>query len=75
MISFDPFWKTLKEKSISQYELINTHGISSGTIYRIKNRKILTLYTIERLCNILEVSSDQIVIITPDKVNTHKQEQ
>lgn len=39
MISYEPFWKTLKTKGASQYKLINKHGISTRTISNIKNNK------------------------------------
>lgn len=34
MIIYDPLWKTMKEKNISQYRLIKYYGFSSGQINR-----------------------------------------
>ena len=39
MISYTPFWKTLKEKGESTYTLIEKYGISSATIDRLRNGK------------------------------------
>lgn len=36
MISYRPFWQTLKEKNVSTYTLINKYDISSATIDRMR---------------------------------------
>ena len=37
MITYAPFWETLKRYSTSTYELIKSDGISSSTIYRLRH--------------------------------------
>lgn len=66
MISYEPFWKTLDEKKISQYALINSYGLSRGTLDRIKQQKPLNLSSIEKLCTFLDCSVEKIVNVTPD---------
>ena len=66
MISYDPFWKTLEEKAISQYALINKYGLSRGTLSRIKKQKPLNLVTIEKLCVILCCPIEKVVKIVDD---------
>lgn len=39
MITYAPFWKTIKEKGESTYTLIEKHGISSATIDRLRKTK------------------------------------
>ena len=53
MITYEPFWKTIREKNISTYVLINTYHISSSTISRLKHNKPLSTTTINDLCEIL----------------------
>lgn len=36
MIVYEPLWKTMKEKKVSQYLLIKTYGISCGQLDRLK---------------------------------------
>lgn len=67
MIDFSPLWKTLKEKDISTYCLINEHNLSKGTIDSLKHNRNVTLNTIDNLCQILQVPIEKIVIITYDK--------
>ncbi len=61
MISYEPFYKTLSKKKITQYQLINDYLIPSGTITRIRNNQSLTLKTIETLCKTLKCSISEIV--------------
>ena len=65
MIDYSPFWKTLKETGVTQYDLIYHHNISRGTIHRMRKNKPLTLVTVDILCSILEVPIEKIVCIRP----------
>lgn len=60
MISYDPFFKTLKEKNISQYKLIYTYGFSKGTLDALKNNRSITLNTLEDICKLLNCKPDQV---------------
>ena len=53
MIVYDNFWKTLKDKGISQYELVNKYGISKGLLDRLRKNEPLTTYSLNKLCVIL----------------------
>ena len=50
MITFDPLWKTLKEKNISQYKLLNEYNFSRGTLDNLKHNRSITLTTLNQLC-------------------------
>ena len=67
MITFEPFWKTLKQKGISQYALIKKHGVSTGTLDALRKNKSITLNTLNDLCNILQCSVSDIICHTPDE--------
>ncbi|MBQ2238256.1 MAG: helix-turn-helix domain-containing protein, partial [Lachnospiraceae bacterium] len=53
MISYKPFYDTLFKKNVTEYELIFKHGISSNTLYRMKQGKAITTKTLDTLCFIL----------------------
>ena len=36
MISYEPFWQTIRRKNISTYQLIYEHGILPDTIQRLR---------------------------------------
>lgn len=61
MISYRPFWETLKKRNISTYALINKHGISSATIDRMKKGKGISTMKIEDFCRILDCSVSDII--------------
>lgn len=61
MITYDNFWKTLKKRNISQYELINTYKISRGLLYRMKKNDSITTHTLNELCDILECDVSDII--------------
>ena len=66
MISFSPFYKTLREKNISTYKLINQYGISRSLLDRIKHNKPMTTATLNELCNILNCDITDIIEYTKD---------
>ena len=67
MISYEPFYKTIKEKNISTYKLINTYGISRSLIDRLKHNKPISTVTLNDLCAILECRVEDILIYIKDE--------
>ncbi len=66
MISYEPLWKTMESKGITTYTLINKHGINPRTIHNLKHNRSVTLYTVEKLCEILDCQAEGIVRFTSD---------
>ena len=48
IISYEPLWKTLQEKGISQYYLLQ-NGLDNKTLDSLKKGKNITLLTLEKL--------------------------
>lgn len=67
MISYEPFYETLKEKGISTYKLINKFGISRSLLDRLKHNRPISTVTLNDLCNILHCKVEDILIFTEDK--------
>ena len=61
MISYEPFFKTLKSKNITTYTLIYKYGISSATIDRIKKGGGITTAKLNDLCEILNCNVQDII--------------
>ncbi len=61
MISYKPFWETLKKRNISTYTLINKHNISSATIDRMKKGNGISTMKIDDFCRILKCSVSDII--------------
>lgn len=66
MITYTPFWKTIKEKGESTYTLIEKHGISSATIDRLRKNKGISTAKINDLCRILGCSVSEVLEYIPD---------
>ena len=62
IISYKPFFDTLKKKNISTYTLIYKYGISSATIDRIKKGGGITTSKLNDLCNILNCNVEDIIV-------------
>lgn len=67
MISYEPFWKTLKKRGISTYTLITKHNISSATIDRMKKGGGISTLKIDDFCRILNCNVEDIIEYLPDK--------
>lgn len=61
LISYEPFWKTLKNKNISTYALITKHNISSATIDRMKKGHGISTMKIDGFCRILDCDVSDII--------------
>ena len=60
IISYDPLWETMKQKGITQYHMLKS-GIDNKTLDNLKKGKNITLLTVEKLCEILECTPNEIV--------------
>jgi len=61
MITFEPLWRTLDEKGVTQYKLFTQYGISRGQINRMKHNKMVTTKIINTLCTILDCEITNII--------------
>ena len=67
MISYEPFWRTLRARNMTTYTLITRHNISSATIDRIKKGNGITTTKLEDFCRILQCSVSDINEDIPEK--------
>ena len=60
MISYERLWTMMKVKGISQYKLIKEYGFSSGQLDRLRKNDNISTFTLNRLCEILDCSLEDI---------------
>ena len=60
MIIYDPPWKTMKRKGISQYTLIHKYKVNEAQLDRLRNNTVIKTSTIDRLCKILDCRVEDI---------------
>ena len=66
MISYAPFYRTMKEKGISTYKLINQYGLSRSLIDRLKHDKPISTVTLNDLCKYLDCNVEDILVYIKD---------
>ena len=65
MISYIPLWETLKEKGISQYQLLQL-GVDKHTLQNLRDNKSITMNTLEYICNVLGCKPNDVVDFNND---------
>ena len=66
MISYEPLYRTMKEKGFTTYKLINNYGISRSLIDRLKHNRPITTVTLNDLCTILDCKVEDVMVYTKD---------
>lgn len=61
MISYEPFYVTMKHKGLTTYKLIKEFNISRSLIDRLKHNKPISTVTLNDLCNMLECDITDII--------------
>ena len=61
MISYEPFYRTLFEKGITEYNLIFKQGFSANTLYRMKKGMAISTKTLDDLCYALDCAVSDIL--------------
>lgn len=77
MIIYERFWKTLKEKGISQYNLVTDYNISKSLLQRLRNNEGISTHSLNMLCTILDCRIEDIAEFIKDddcQKKEHKKE-
>ncbi|MBQ8908117.1 MAG: helix-turn-helix transcriptional regulator [Clostridia bacterium] len=67
MISYAPFYETLKARGLSTYRLIRDYGLSRSLLDRLKHDKPISTVTLDDLCAILDCRVEDILIYISEK--------
>ena len=66
MMSYEPLFKTMKEKGISSYKL-QKMGFNRATYYSIKEGNSVSTNTIHLLCKLLDCRVQDIIEYIPEE--------
>lgn len=66
MIKFDRLWVTMEKKGVTQYDLYTHHNVNRAQLDRLRHNQNVEVNTIDRLCNILQCSVEDIMEHVPD---------
>ena len=67
MISYEPFYKTLLSKGVTEYQLIFKHGFSANILHRMKHGAPISTKTLDTLCFILGCTVSDILEYLDDE--------
>lgn len=60
IIDYSPLWETMRERKLTQYHLLKS-GIDNKTLDSLKKGKNITMLTLEKLCNIIGCTPNDVV--------------
>ena len=67
MIRFDKLWQTMKKRGVTTYQLREKSGIDSKTIRRLRANDNMETKTLNKLCNALDCSLNDIAEFVKDE--------
>lgn len=67
MISYESLWNTMAQRGITTYTLINKYGFNPRTINNLRHNKSITMFTLERLCSILDCEPNEVIVFKKDE--------
>lgn len=66
MITYDNLWQTLNDRGIKKQELVDKYNFSKGMIDNLNQNRSITMYTLNEICRILDLTPDQVITYTKD---------
>ena len=69
MITYKPFYETLKKKGITTYKLITDYHISRSLLDRLKHDKPISTVTLNDLCGFLDCQVQDVLLYERDKTD------
>ena len=74
MITYEKFFKVLKDRELGQLKFCTDNNISTNILHRMRQNDNIETFTLNRLLNILELNSlDDICTYTPDQEDDIKE--
>ena len=67
MITYEPFYETLKKNGISTYKLVNQYNVSRSLLDRLKHNKPISTVTLNDLCSILKCKVEDVLLYIEDE--------
>ena len=67
MISYEPLYRTMKEKGITTYKLIQQYGVSRSLLDRLKHNKPISTVTLNDLCKFLDCRVEDVIEYIKDE--------
>ena len=66
MISYQPLWKTMKERGYTTYTLRFKFGMSHATVQRLQSDMPISTHTLNKLCELLNCKVEEVLEYIPE---------
>lgn len=66
MICFNKLWDLMRKKGVTKYQLSDRYGIADHTLRRLRDNASVRTSTLNKLCEILDCTLDDIAEYKPD---------
>ena len=66
MFSYNPLWKTLLDKNMNKTDLLNKAHLTSQTIADMGKNKLVSMATLNKICNTLKCDISDVIKHFPD---------
>lgn len=74
MITYEKFFKILKDRKLGQLKFCNDNNISTNILHRLRQNDNIETFTLNKLLNILDLNSlDDITTYVPDIKETEEE--
>lgn len=60
VVDYSPLWETMQARGVTQYQLLKS-GIDNKTLDSLKKNRNITMLTLEKLCDIIGCTPNDIV--------------
>ena len=64
MVDYTPLWKTMREREITQYAMLQDKVLDNHTLDRLNKNMNITLITLERICKYLDCTPNDVIKFT-----------
>lgn len=67
MITYDNLWQSLKEKGLKKQDLVDKYEFSKGLIDNLNHNRSITIYTLNEICEKLDLTPAQVLTYSKEK--------
>ena len=64
MVDYTPLWKTIHEREITQYAMLQDKVLDNHTLDRLKRNMNIMLITLERICKYPDCTPNDVIKFT-----------
>ena len=72
MVDYSPLWDTMRDRTITQYKILQDKVLDNHTLDRLRKGQNITLITLERICGYLNCTPNDVICFKNEEQNKNK---